>query len=91
MLVAINASTDILKISNESAIIYGIVNNLILLIANDVGVKAEFIYHSNGSSSPDLAINFDEGKRSEGCGERKIQYRTDSHKNYAFLTIEYNN
>lgn len=39
------------------------VTNLIVLIANDMGVEAQFNINSNRNSSADIAINFDGGTR----------------------------
>lgn len=61
--ISTNTSNDITNSLNESSLIFGVINNLILLIANDMGVEAQFDSHSNKSSSADIAINVNEGIR----------------------------
>lgn len=62
-MIATNTSNHIKTSLNESSIIFGVINNLILLIANDIGVEAQFDSLANKSSSVDIAINFNEGIR----------------------------
>ncbi len=60
---SVATNTSIKNNLNESSIIYGVVNNLILMIANDIGIEAEFRSHYNQGSAVDITINVDGGNR----------------------------
>lgn len=61
LVISVNTSIEIRGSWNESCIIYDAIKSVILLIATNMGVEAQFNFYSNRSTSSDIAINLNDG------------------------------